>query len=327
MGLVSIIIPIYNTEQYLKTCVDSVLEQTYTCFEIILVNDGSKDKCKEICNEYMRGYNNIFVQHNENQGVAASRRCGLESAHGDLIMFIDSDDWIDKDMLSTLVSAMKVSESDMVSCTYSDIFNRKGKEKPRQPFKEKYIECNSFKEMIHEIHGTRCLQTGPVAKLYKRKLFKGVDFREDITIGEDYTMILQVLRNAEKIRMIKENLYNRRLYGGNISRSGYTARHRKALENYLEVRKGLIEEFPEYRIEILGYHIEYEMAVLTAMCRNKNFDFDVIMKLKNDLRLNMKEIICDCTIPIVMKMSALMIAYLTPLFILVFRTIHLLFKR
>lgn len=324
--LISIIIPVYNVEKYLDKCVQSILKQTYRHLEIILIDDGSTDRSSQICDRLGQEHENIRVIHNNNQGPAASRKYGIEHAKGDLVMFVDSDDWINVDMVEVLYQEMQISASDIATCTYQDIYNN-GRIIMHQPFKEEAIECISFAEYIYHIHGTRYLQTGPIAKLYKKKLFENVDFREHITIGEDYTMLLQVMKNASKVRMIKSCLYNRGVYGGNISRSGYTERHKQALDNYLAVRNGLTAVFPEYENEILGYHIEYEMAVITAMCRNRNFDSEVIQKLKNDLRKNMKKIIMQCHMPLYMKGCAFMIAYCAPLFVIIFSGIHLLAGR
>lgn len=311
--LISVIIPIYNAEKYIEECIESVLQQSYINIEIILIDDGSVDRSGEICDYYQNKYENIIVQHNRNQGPAASRRNGIKIAQGDLVFFLDADDWLEKETLSTLYGQMKLRNADVVTCAYVDVYNN-GKRVEKQPFQEEIIECDSFEKSVYQIHATRYLQTGPVAKLYKKELFENVDFREHITIGEDYTMLLQVLKNASKICMLKTILYNRRIYGGNISRSGFTQRHKLALDNYLAVREGLIAKYPQCKIEIMGYHIEYEMAVITAMCRNKRFDYEVISKLRNDLKIHMKEILLQCKIPIYMRVCAVMIAYMPTIF-------------
>ena len=325
-GFISVIVPVYNAEKYLDECIQSILKQTYDDFEIVLVNDGSKDRSADICDSYAEHYENIKVLHNDNRGPAASRKCGLENAGGDLIMFVDSDDWIECDTLEVMCRELETSQADVVTCFYADIYNN-GKRLVHKMFRESVIECDTFSESVYEIHGTRRLSTGPWAKLYRKNLFLNVDFREHVTIGEDYTMLLQVLRNAGKVRMLNYLFYNRRISGKNISRSGYTQRHKLALDNYLMVRNGLIDAYPEYKTEILGYHIEYEMAVITAMCRNRNFDDEVIQKLRNDLTVNGKEIVFRCRIPLYMKICAVMIAYMPRIFIILFCTLHSLTGR
>lgn len=319
--LISVIIPVYNAENYLDQCIQSILNQTYGNFEIVLVDDGSKDKSAFMCDDYAKSHENVRVIHNDNQGPAASRKCGIENVKGSLVMFVDSDDWIDCDTLEVMFRELQLSKADIVTCFYVDFYNN-GRRVAHQAFREKTVECNTFSECVHEIHGTRRLPAGPVAKLYKKVLFSNIDFREHITIGEDYTMLLQVLRNASKVRILNRVFYNRRIHGKNISRSGYTQRHKLALDNYLMVRNGLITAFPNYRTEILGYHIEYEMAVITAMCRNRNFDDEVIRKLRNDLKVNSRAIIFRCRIPVYMKICALMIAYMPGLFCNCFTLLH-----
>ena len=93
--LISIVIPVYNAERYLDDCIQSVLNQTYNYTEIVLVDDGSKDKSAAICDSYANNYENIKVLHNDNQGPAASRKFGIERSNGSLVMFIDADDWIE----------------------------------------------------------------------------------------------------------------------------------------------------------------------------------------------------------------------------------------
>lgn len=318
---ISVIIPVYNTEKYLKKCINSILNQTFKNFEVILVDDGSKDGSSDICDDYAKKFGNIFVLHNINQGPAASRKCGVENANSDLIMFIDSDDWIEPNTLEVMFNELKTSEADIVTCLCADVYNN-GKRVEHRSFQKEIIECNSFAECVYALHGTRVMNAAPWSKLYKKNLFYNIDFREHITIGEDYTMLLQLLHNASRVRMLNQILYNRMIHGRNISRSGYTQRHKAALDNYLMIRASLIRSFPEYEIEILGYHIEYEMAVITAMCRNKNFDNEVIQKLRTDLASNMKELLFQCKIPIYMKICAMMIAYIPKLFCTCFILIH-----
>lgn len=321
MSRISVIIPVYNAEKYLPKCIESVIGQTYKNWELLLIDDGSEDSSGNMCDHYAEHDLRIRVIHNQNQGPAASRKCGIMHAKGDLVMFMDSDDWVDEKILEILYQEMQESNADIVTCTYKDIYAG-GKIIVHQPFKEKSIECKSFAECVYQIHGTRYLMAGPWAKLYQKSCFANVDYREHVTIGEDYSMVLQVVKNTSKVRMIKDTLYNRRMYGGNISRSGYSERHRQALDNYLAIRRGLMAAFPEYSNEILGYHIEYEMAVITAMCRNRNFDREVIQKLRDDLSLNMKEIVWKCKIPMYMKICALMIAYAPKIFCACFILLH-----
>ncbi|MEY2701520.1 MAG: hypothetical protein RLY43_140 [Bacteroidota bacterium] len=118
----SIIIPIFNVEDYLIKCLDSVINQTYTNTEIILVNDGSQDKCQSICNEYSLIHNNIIVIHKDNGGLSSARNAGLDKATGEYIAFVDSDDWIDADMYKTLIGLIEDNNADIAACDFKEVY-------------------------------------------------------------------------------------------------------------------------------------------------------------------------------------------------------------
>ena len=102
MPLISVIVPVYKVEPYLARCIDSILAQTFTDFELILIDDGSPDNCGRICDEYSQKNNRIQVIHKENGGLSSARNAGMEICKGDYIYFIDSDDWIEPDMYEKL---------------------------------------------------------------------------------------------------------------------------------------------------------------------------------------------------------------------------------
>jgi hypothetical protein len=190
-------------------------------------------------------------------------------------------------------------------------------------FEQEYIDCFTPKDCIYHMHATRYLTGSPCTKLFRKSLFEGIDFCKDVTIGEDYSMIVQLVQKAGRVRMLKAELYYRFVRKGSISHMGYSDRHKKAFDNYMRVRLELIDKYPELEKDIIGFHTEYEMAVITAMCRNKNYDWNVIKKLKADLRENMKLTWFNSTIPMYMKVCAWLIAYPTRLFIILFRLLYL----
>lgn len=114
--MISIIVPIYNVEQYLIQCLESILNQTCRDIEIILIDDGSQDCCGEICDEYARKDNRIKVYHTNNGGLAAARNYGIEKATGEYIGFADSDDWIEPDMFEVLLSQAEKHKAEIAIC-------------------------------------------------------------------------------------------------------------------------------------------------------------------------------------------------------------------
>ena len=114
--MVSIIVPIYNVEQYISKCIESILAQTYRDFELILVDDGSPDNCGKICDEYAKQDSRVHVIHQENKGVSAARNAGISLAKGEYIMLVDSDDFITENMLEKMHDCIAESGSDIVIC-------------------------------------------------------------------------------------------------------------------------------------------------------------------------------------------------------------------
>ena len=116
--VVSVIVPIYNIERYINRCIDSILDQTYTLLEIILVDDGSTDNCSQICDDYAKKDQRIIVIHKKNSGLSDARNSGIEVAHGDYLMFVDGDDWIRKDMISLLIRSVQKNNVKLGMCGY-----------------------------------------------------------------------------------------------------------------------------------------------------------------------------------------------------------------
>lgn len=326
MCKISIIIPAFNAEQYIEGCINSILGQTCRNYEIIIINDGSSDNTGKICERMAIRNRSIHIYTISNSGPAAARKLGVSLAKGDFIMFVDADDWLDKEMLEITYKKARDNNVDLVCTNWMDI-DAKQREKlsNNYPFQELILDNNC--DMMEHLHGSRYIKSGPVAKLIKRALFQKVDFCTEITIGEDYSMVLQLLEEARRILILNTPLYYRCLRKTGISRSGYTQRHIQALDNYMKWRNYLLERYPRITSEIISYHLEYEMAVITAMCRNKTYDKKVIIQLKKDLMQNINYSLCSKQTPMMMKCSALIIAINPTMFIIIFRIIHILTGR
>lgn len=126
---ISVIVPVYNVEKYLSRCIESILSQTFTDFELLLIDDGSTDRSGEICDEYAKKDTRIRVFHTKNRGVSAARNLGLDNAKGEWISFVDSDDWVENDYLKSLFNDNFLTENKCVICesVYVDFekYNRK----------------------------------------------------------------------------------------------------------------------------------------------------------------------------------------------------------
>lgn len=325
MSKISVIIPVYNTEAYLPRCIESVIGQTYGDWEMLLVDDGSPDNAAQICDQYERQDERIHVIHQENCGLALSRRNGLRAARGKYVMFLDSDDWIDSEMLAVLHERIEKWQADIVCSQFRRVTETKIRDEGRRHFSE--IVCDDRREMVYHLHVTRDISASAVTKLIRRQLLETVEFPANLAIGEEHDMVSQLVWKASRIVIIDSIYYNYYMRSSSISHSGYNPKYANSLERYIQIEKEFEQAFPEYQVYLRGFYAEYEMAVITAMCRNRTYDWNVIGKLRKHLRVQIKDI-CHCAVmPFYMKCSAVMITFFPGVFLLLFRGIHLLTGR
>lgn len=195
MPEISIITPVYQAENFLKKCVDSILSQSFTDWELLLIDDGSIDKSSEICRAYEKQDPRIRYHRKENGGVSSARNMGVELAEGNYLTFVDCDDYVEPDLLETLDTLVKKYDADLGVCRNFDYYE--GKKKPVQ---DRPVEdfCTDTKEGLRQVFQARVFGVGPVSKLYRREIFKGVVYPEK-TIAEDAYVIVPLMKNCKKI--------------------------------------------------------------------------------------------------------------------------------
>lgn len=212
--LISVIVPVYNVAEYLPECVDSIINQTYTNLEIILVDDGSTDDCPRICDAYASKDSRIRVIHKENGGLSDARNAGLDICTGELIGFVDSDDFIDKNMYFKLYNASIKHTSDVSVCHYINDENGK--------CDQSKFACtmvlNSKYDMIHQVFSGGGGTLSACLKLYKHSIFDEVRFPKGRNY-EDAYIILSVIENASRMVVIPDNLYFYRKRIGSITKT------------------------------------------------------------------------------------------------------------
>ena len=203
-ALISIIVPVYNASAYLQNCIDSILAQTYCNFELILVDDGSKDNSLEICESYKIKDSRIIVIHQENAGVSAARNAGLSLAKGNYFCFVDSDDSIEQDMIEKLYASIVKSNADISICGFKSI-SSKGVT-IMKPVAEEIVGTSNIVDFIAE-HYIEWLVSSPWGKLYRNIQFSPREFDRDISLGEDLKFNLLYFEKIEKIIIIEDSLY------------------------------------------------------------------------------------------------------------------------
>lgn len=222
---ISVVIPVYNTEKYLKQCIDSVLNQTYHELEIILIDDGSTDNSGKICDEYAVKDARIYVIHQKNGGLSQARNSGIEFSHGQYLIFIDSDDYINKQMIEKLYHAIKETKADLGICDFDFYYEEDSQIPYKQCISPIKSEILSTQDAVNKL----LLDEGwfyIVAwnKIYKRELWDNLRFPIGF-IHEDEAVIHRILIQCRRVVSIDEKLYYYRQIPGSIMHSGVDKRH------------------------------------------------------------------------------------------------------
>lgn len=205
--MVSIIVPIYNVERYLESCIESILEQSYSKFELLLVDDGSSDRSAEICDTYARKDSRIKVIHNQNHGVSYTRNAGLKVAKGEYIAFCDADDRYKPDYIMKMREAALNNEADIVISNYSVL--RGVSEKLMCERQSGPIDRN---EVYRRIFIDNTIGGFVWNKFFRRSLLKDIRFDENMQICEDTYFSCMALKKANKIYYLEESLYLYRIH-------------------------------------------------------------------------------------------------------------------
>lgn len=203
MPKVSIIVPVYNAKDYLHRCVDSILAQTFTDFELLLIDDGSTDSSDLICDEYAIRDSRVKVFHKENGGVSSARNLGLDNAIGEWITFVDSDDWIDQHFLSNFLID-NIYEVDLVISYARYVGGRD--QMSLAKYDTRFVDGKDINTLFLE--NDLAWQTSPWAKLYKRDKCESLRFTEGMHIGEDLVFLYRYIMVCDTIYVSGEEYYN-----------------------------------------------------------------------------------------------------------------------
>lgn len=196
--MISIIVPFYNVEEYLEQCLDSIQSQTYKNIEVILVNDGSTDGSKEICEKYCKRDTRFRLMNQTNQGQSVARNRGMQETTGEFLTFVDSDDIIKEDMLEQLMKQMTSENIDIVECWYT---HNEQELKPKTEENIGIVFRGDAKEALISLCRDNIVRLNPVAKLFRREVILNFPFLEGLIYEDVYSGIgiLKQIRNMVKI--------------------------------------------------------------------------------------------------------------------------------
>ena len=214
-SLVSILSPCYNVEKFLPQCLDSIISQTYTNLQIVLIDDGSRDDTWKILQNYASRDSRIEIYHQDNQGVASTRNNLLEKAQGEYILFVDADDWIELNMVEFLVVNALEMNAEMVTC---GCVPTGGRIIDNAITKESWNKDKVIKEFLRHVSFSGALWN----KLIKSCIIRDTMFDTRISYGEDALFCWDLLQSVESIVVTDAQLYNHRVIEGSLSTSSWT---------------------------------------------------------------------------------------------------------
>ena len=235
--LISVIVPIYNVEEYLNRCVESIVNQTYQNLEIILVDDGSPDNCPKMCDCWAENDNRIKVLHLQNGGAGKARNIGLGKAQGEWVVFVDGDDYIYPNMIQYLFELL--GDADLSECcivnTFSDMASFSVED-------EDIVICNAEEALGYMIDDIIFRQTPP-NKLYKKEIIKNIPFPEGNLIDDEF-WTYKVLGECNCLKHSSLKLYAYRQQAGSVMHKKYSILRLQALDAQYERLKYLQERYP-----------------------------------------------------------------------------------
>lgn len=287
--LISVIVPVYNVEKYLDRCVRSIMHQTYSNLEIILVDDESPDNCPAMCDNYAKEDSRIRVIHKKNGGLSDARNAGIEAANGEYIGFIDSDDYIDSDMYEFLYGIAQKENADVAMCELYHCYA--GKEIFRHT--ADYYKVTDNIGAIHCVLESKITSVTAVNKLYLKGLFDGLRFRKGKT-AEDAFIMVDLLSRAKTVVITNAQKYYYFHREGSITTKPFNVRDLDVIEAYEYNAKRALEISPDLADVVLLRRCWARFYILDKMMLSDgNYDRSIEKEYINFLKDN-KRFILKC---------------------------------
>lgn len=273
--LISVIVPVYNVEKYLRQCVESLLAQTYPDLEIILVDDGSKDGCGAVCDEYAARYDHVLAVHKENAGLGMARNTGLDHASGDYVVFVDSDDYAEPGMVEVLYRGLTENGVDMCKAGFRRFVNEDETKFIRKYENQVFAGEQAKKEFLPRLIGSRPDKKDSIEMCVWGSIYSMAPIRnhglrfpsERELISEDIIFNIDYLQHANGACVIEDVVYDYRITPGSLTKRYRPDRFEACRHFYLHVKQTLLD---------LGYD---EMALLRL---HRNFFIYVMMCISQE---------------------------------------------
>ena len=296
--LVSVIVPVYNVYPYLHEAIDSVINQTYTNLEIILIDDGSTDGSGEICDKYAERDSRIRVIHQDNKGLSAARNIGLENMTGEVLAFLDPDDAFQYSFIEKTLAALQNEDADMVLCKYDIQYTTAHMKTTSSKKTQPLIAPGVFdrNEVLSSLVNCK-INVSVWNKLYRRKLWNSIRFHEG-HLCEDHEAIFKICSLCEKICVLPDSLYNHRKRPGSITAVHSLNNLNDALLAYIRTESFVRANSPAIfsRGQLSAFELHHLRRILSLYPSTRHLNVDSYPDYRAGLRKQIIEIVERCGI-------------------------------
>lgn len=286
--LVSIIVPVYNVSPFLKKCIESITHQSYTKLEIILVDDGSTDNSGEICDIYKKKDKRIRVIHQKNGGLSSARNTGIQKATGELLSFVDSDDWLDHATIETLIKDLETTSSDISAVgRYLEYENKSTKSADNNLYELTSEKC------LYKILYSKGIDNSACGKLYKIGIFKDITFPEGKEF-EDTTTICHAIMSADKITFRASSMYHYRKNNLNsITHTPFSDKKLDLINLSTIITDEISSAYPKLKKACNRFLIHSYLSILARAIDTNNPDKATIRRLYNYIKAHRVTVLKD----------------------------------
>ena len=291
--LISVIVPVYRTELYLRRCINSILAQDHPNLELILVDDGSPDDCPKICDAFAESDPRVRVLHQENKGLSASRNAGLDIVRGDYIAFADSDDWVEPDYLSYLLHLAEAGDALIAACNHYVTVN--GKDVVKFPVEHKIMRL-SKKEAYDDILYHQPPDVSAWGKLYERSIFDKVRYPEG-HIFEDTWIIADLLDTADTLAYGAEPKYHYVYRNDALSKSPSNKRIWDFMDAVDHLTDVILQSYPELLQGCIRRRVHAALSIRRLLVHADVSAIGDIERCNSIIRTNAKNVLCDRRAP------------------------------
>ncbi len=293
MEKISVIIPVYNVESFLKKCVDSIINQTYPNLEIILVDDGSPDNCGRLCDEFAANDSRIVVIHKENGGLSDARNVGISASSGEYITFVDSDDYVAKDYVEFLYDLIKKEDNiDISVCCCSAVYGLDNVIDNTTNYFAVSNPHDALENMLYD----RGIGVSAWAKLYSRRIFENVRFPKG-RLFEDSAVVQKTFLQCKKISIGLVSKYFYIIRGNSITNDNFTKSKMDLIKSTEEMCDEIVLTYPDLKSACNRRIMYAYLSTLTQLAMSKQrfpYEQKVLMKY---IRANRFDVLKDSSIP------------------------------